>query len=47
MMDKKMLKNPMEKKKSLKYIKGLKFKKWVVQKMKGLENPSMLFKVET
>jgi len=45
--DKKILKNLMEKKKNLKYIKGPKFKKWVVQKMKGLEKPNMLYKVET
>jgi len=42
MVDKKMLKNPMEKKKISKIYQRTK-----VQKMKGLENPSMLSKVET
>jgi hypothetical protein len=35
--DKKMLKNPMKKRFS---IKGPKFKNWVVQKLKGLKKPS-------
>ncbi len=29
----------MKKKSFLQYIKGTKFKKWVVQKMKGLKKP--------
>ncbi len=39
-MDKKMLKNLMKKKGSLKYIKGPKFKNWVVQIMNKLEKPN-------
>ncbi len=34
------VKKPNEKKGFLQYIKGPKFKKWVVQKMKGLKKPS-------
>ncbi len=42
--DQKMLKNPMKTKGLLQYIKGPKFKKWVVQKMKGLKKKTNYIK---